>query len=117
MATHRELYEARMLATRYGPIGKVAGSYRTAGYEVEVIGVEEGLPVNFIATKTGERLAVKVYLKSGQVPLSVIEELKREASNSNCRPVLVLYGRGPRLTKEIIEKAKEMEVAIRRVRA
>ncbi|MCE4610459.1 MAG: restriction endonuclease [Desulfurococcales archaeon] len=117
MATAREAYEARLLASRYGPIGKVAGNYRVAGFQVKVISSSEDAPLNFIAWKKGgERLGVKVRVKSGPVDRSEIEALKAEAEKNNAKPILVLYGKGPRIARELVEEARRMGVSLKRVR-
>ena len=117
MATPREAYEARLLASRYGPIGKVAGNYRMAGFQVKVISGSEDAPINFIAWKKGEeRLGVKVRIKSGPIDKSEVEALKAEAEKNNVKPILILYGRGPRISRELAEEARKMGVSLKRVR-
>jgi predicted RecB family endonuclease len=116
VATARELYEAKLLASRYGPVGRVAGNYRTAGFQVKVLSSSEDSPVNFIAWKRGERYAVKVVIRSGPVPKDVVEKLSSEARKQGARPVLVLYGRGPKATGELVEAARSAGVSLRRFR-
>ncbi|BAN90716.1 hypothetical protein [Aeropyrum camini] len=115
MATAREAFEAKKLAARYGIVGKVAASYRMAGYEVDVMDGSAEAPAHFKAWRRGESLVVKVYQKSGRVPISVVEELASASGDS--KPVLVLYGSGPKLTSEVLEKARELGVSIRRFRS
>lgn len=117
MATAREIYEAKLLANRYGPVGKVAGNYRTAGFQVKVLSAEEEAPLNFLAWKKGERYAVKVVVRSGPIDPSILEKLKEEAEKNSARPVLVAYGRGPKVTRQLIEAAKSAGVSLRRFRA
>jgi hypothetical protein len=114
MVTAREAFEAKKLAQKYGVIGKVAGRYRTAGYDVKIVSTEEDAAYNFIATRKGERLLVKVYTKTGAVPLDIIEKLSEAGEG---KKVLALYGAGPRVTKELTNKAKEAGVSVRRFRA
>ncbi|BAA80995.2 hypothetical protein APE_1985.1 [Aeropyrum pernix K1] len=115
MATAREAFEAKKLAARYGVVGKVAAGYRMAGYEVEVVDGSPEATANFKAWRRGESLVVRVYMKSGRVPVSVVEELASASGGS--KPVLVLYGSGPKLTSEVLEKARELGVSIRRFRS
>ena len=116
MVTAREAFEAKKLAQKYGVIGKVAGLYRMAGYEVEVKDTSDGAEFNFIARKRRESLIVKVYTKNNHVPLDVVEKLAKAGSEGGYKPILVLYGRGPKVTTELINKAKELNVSLRRVR-
>jgi len=117
MTTAREAFEAKKLATKYGITGKVAGAYRTAGYHVEMVSTEDQAPYNFIASKKGERLTVKVYSRTGRVPVEVAESLASAAAEKNAKPILVLYGSGPKVTAELVDKAKQLGVSMRRFRS
>ncbi|MCE4604560.1 MAG: hypothetical protein F7B20_06315 [Aeropyrum sp.] len=114
MVTSEEAFEAKKLAAKYGVVGRVAGSYRMAGYEVEVLDASLDSPLNFKAWRRGEKLAVRVYSKSGRVPAGVVEELASKAEG--WKPVLVLYGAGPKVSGEVLEKSRELGVSIRRFR-
>ncbi|MCE4627918.1 MAG: hypothetical protein F7C34_02050 [Desulfurococcales archaeon] len=113
MTTAREAFEAKKLAQKYGIIGKVAARYREAGYDVKVENTSPDAPYHFTASKKGEKLLVKVYGRSGEVPASEVEAL---ASAGQAKKVLVLYGAGPKVSSALLEKAKELGVSIRRVR-
>ncbi|NOZ31102.1 MAG: hypothetical protein GXO68_04040 [Crenarchaeota archaeon] len=117
MTTAREAFEAKKLAQKYGVVGKVAGRYREAGYKVDVVTTDEEAGYNFTAYKKGEKLAVKVFHKSGQVPVEVVEKLASEAKEQEYKPILVLYGAGPKLSESVLSRAGELGVSIRRVRA
>jgi len=117
LTTAREAFEARLLASKYGPVGRVAANYRAAGYEVKVLDATAREPVSFIAWKRGERLAVRVVMASGPVGTDVVNALKEAAAKENAKPILVLYGRGPKITKEALEAAKREGVSLRRFRA
>ncbi|MCE4624690.1 MAG: hypothetical protein F7C35_02340 [Desulfurococcales archaeon] len=114
MTTAREAFEAKKLAAKYGVVGKVAARYRTAGYQVVVKTTDEAAPFHFTATRKGEKLLVKVFHRVGQVP---VEEVEKLAGAGEGKKVLVLYGAGPKLSGEVTNKAKEVGVSIRRVRA
>lgn len=116
MVTAREAFEAKKLATKYGVPGKVAALYRTAGYEVEILSTDQGAAANFRASKRLDHLLVKVYWRTGKVPSEVVEKLAEEAGRENRKPVLVLYGSGPKMSPELAEKARSLGVRIRRVR-
>ena len=116
MVTAKEAFEAKKLAAKYGVVGKVAGRYRIAGYQIEILDPSEEAIANFIAYKRGEKLIVKVYNKAGYIDTSVIEKLSHEASSRNSKGILILYGAGPKVKGELIEKAKELGISIRRVR-
>lgn len=116
MTTAREAFEAKKLAQKYGVVGKVAGRYREAGYQVDVDTIDEDAPYNFTAYKKGEKLAVKVVYKSGPVEDSVVEKLAGDAGEKGYKPILVLYGAGPKVSESVLSKAKELGVSIKRVR-
>ena len=115
MATSREIYEAKMLERKYGVVGRVAGRYRTAGYTVEVRDPGEDAPYNFVALKKREKIVVKVFSRQGVVPADVIDSLRESAGSA--KKVLVLYGSGPKVTAELVTRARELGVSIKRVRA
>ena len=115
MVTAREAFEAKKLVARYGVVGKVAARYRTAGYQVQVETTDPSASYNFTASKKGEKILVKVYQKTGQVPVSEVEALA-SAGPAAAKKVLVLYGRGPRITKQLLDAAREKGVSLRRVR-
>ncbi|GAB6148360.1 hypothetical protein [Stetteria hydrogenophila] len=116
MVTAREAFEAKKLIARYGVVGKVAASYRTAGYQVKVENPEPGSDYNFVAERRGERLVVAVYAKSGQVPVEAVVKVANAAKELSGRPVLVLYGAGPRASGELVGKARELGVSLKRFR-
>ena len=116
MTTAREAFEAKKLAQKYGVVGKVAGRYVTAGYKVDVVTTSEEAPYHFTAARRGEKLAVLVYSKTGKIPLKVVEGLAGKAKEEGLKPVLALYGAGPQVSEELLGKARELGVSIRRVR-
>ncbi len=113
MVTAKEAFEAKKLAQKYGTVGKVAARYRTAGYQVEVKSTEPDAPYHFVASKKGEKILVKVYSKTGKVP---VEEVEKLAGSGEGKKVLVLYGAGPKSHTQLVEKARELDVSIRRIR-
>jgi predicted RecB family endonuclease len=117
MTTAKEAFEAKKLAQKYGVIGKVAGRYRESGYKVDVLTTDDEADYNFTAVKKGEKLAIKVYHKSGTVPVEVVEKLAGKSKEEGFKPILILYGAGPKLTEQVSAKAGELSVSIRRVRA
>ncbi len=117
MVTAKEAFEAKKLIAKYGVVGKVAARYRTAGYQVKVEKSDPESDYNFVAWKKGEKLVVAVYTKSGQVPEEAVEKVANAAKELGGKPILVLYGAGPKTTGSLVEKAKELGVSLRRVRA
>ncbi len=116
MTTAREAFEARMLASKYGPVGRVAANYRAAGYNVKVLDPAAKESVSFIAWRKGEKLAVRVLIASGPVKVETVNELREAASKEGAKPILVLYGRGPKLTSEALEAARQAGVSLKRFR-
>ncbi len=116
VVTAKEMFDAKKLAQKYGVVGKVAGLYRMAGYKVDVLSADEGADVNFIASKRNEKLGVKVFVKNIYVPLDIVEKLKKAADEKKFKPILVLYGAGPKLKDDVLNKIKELNISIKRVR-
>ena len=113
VTTGREAFEAKLLAMKYGVPGKVAGLYRSAGYQVDMVLSDD---LDFIARRKGEGLGVKVFQKPGQPPEELLDKLSAAAKERGLKPILVLYGAGPRISSELREKAKGLGISVRRVR-
>jgi len=116
VTTAREEFEARKLEARYGVVGKVAARYRRAGYEVKVESAEASADVHFTAKRRGELLIAKVYWAAGRVPVEAAEAIARVANEKGGKPLLVLYGAGPKSHADLVSKAKELGVSLKRVR-
>lgn len=118
MVTAREAFEAKKLASRYGVVGKVAGRYRTAGFQVKVESIDAEAGYHFIAWRRGEKYVVYVYSKSGRVPDEIVERVAQASSEAGrSRPILILYGAGPKIASGVLEKARSLGVSIKRVRS
>ncbi len=116
MSLARIVFLQKKLREKYGPRGYVAGLYLEAGYHVIV-----GFPtakgeVDVRAVKGGESYAIDVLVEKRVYGPEVVASIAEKAKSINARPVLVLYGNGPRLSKEALEKARELGVRVRRVR-
>ncbi len=116
MTTAREAFIAKKLRSRYGPVGYVAGLYVKAGYSVRVGVSVGGRSLDILASKEGVRLAITVITGSGTYGRSVVEEAKKLGDALGAKPVLVLYGSGPKLSEEAVKAAEELGVSVRRVR-
>ncbi len=116
MSLARIVFMQKKLRERFGVEGYVAGLYLEAGYNVNV-GFETGEGrVSVRAVKGGEVLAIDVLGEKRVYGPDVVEAIARKAKSIGAKPVLVLYGSGPSLSKEALEKARELGVRVRRVR-
>ena len=116
MVTARTKFLWRKLRSKYGVVGEVAGRYIAAGYSVR-IGVKCGdLVFEIVASKGGQKLAIKVYSGSKTVSLDDIDVVKKASERIGARPVIVLYGRGARLSSDVVEKIDELGVSIKRIK-
>ncbi len=116
MSLARIIFLQKKLREKYGPEGYVAGLYLEAGYNVTV-GFETGKGrVSVKAVKGGETLAIDVLVDKRVYGPEVVQAIAEKAKSIGARPVLVLYGAGPELSKDALEKAKELGVKVRRVR-
>ncbi len=115
MTTGRQIFTIKKIAKRYGLVGKVAGRYVAAGYNVTVKPPIKG--VDFIASGQGRRYGGFIFSGKTTVTPDKIEEVAKIAKTYGLEPLVVLYGRGAKITAEAIEKAKELDVKIRRVRS
>ncbi|AEM39383.1 hypothetical protein Pyrfu_1526 [Pyrolobus fumarii 1A] len=116
MSLARIVFMQKKLREKFGPEGYVAGLYVEAGYSVKVgFETSEGR-VSIRAEKEGTIYAIDVLTESKVYGPEVVEAIAKKAKSINAKPVLVLYGSGPKLSKEAMEKAKELGVKVRRVR-
>ncbi len=104
----------KRLEEKYAEVGKIAGKYVEAGYTVSVKQTKTRRGVIDIVARKGETYAIDVYKKTGPVPVSIIEEIAEKAKAINAKPVLALWGRGPKVTEEVLKKAGELGVKIKR---
>jgi len=110
------VFQRKKLEEKYGVEGKVAGLYVEAGYDVRM-GFNTGKGrLSFVAKKGGQLLAVDVVVASKTVGRDAVEAIAEKAKTINAKPVLVLYGAGPKLSDEAKAAARELGVEIRRVR-
>ena len=116
MSLARIVFTSRKLAEKYGVEGKVAGKYVEAGYSVRMRFETAAGTVSFVAKKESTILAVDVIDGTITVTAEHVKKLAEKAKSINAKPVLVLYGSGPRLTDEAKKTASELGVTIRRVR-
>ncbi len=110
------VFTKKKLAEKYGVEGRVAGLYVEAGYSVEMHHPVKGDRVSFVARKEGVVVAVDVVNGSVRVTGEVVSKIAEKAKVLGAKPVIVLYGSGPRLTEEAQNLAKELGVAVKRVR-
>jgi len=110
MTTGRQIFTIKKIAKRYGLVGKVAGRY-VAAVKPPIKGVD------FIASGQGRRYGGFIFSGKTTVTPDKIEEVAKIAKTYGLEPLVVLYGRGAKITAEAIEKAKELDVKIRRVRS
>ena len=105
----------KKLKEKYGEVGIVAGKYLEAGFSVNIRKVKtpKGV-IDIVAIKGGEKLAIDVYVRSGKLPLNVVEEVYEKAKHIGAKPVLALWGRGVEVDEDVIKKVKELGVIIRR---
>jgi len=110
------VFQKKKLEEKYGVEGKVAGAYVEAGYDVRMDFNTSKGRLSFVAKKGGQLLAVDVVTVSKVLGRDVVEAVAEKAKSINAKPVLILYGAGPRLSDEAKAAAKELGVEVKRVR-
>lgn len=116
MVTAREKFVWKKLREKYGVIGEVAGRYIAAGYGVSVNVKVGDVLFDIIASKKGEKLAIKVFYGARIVKSGEVEALVKAAENINGKPVIILYGSGPKVSEDALEKIREHGVGLKRIR-
>ena len=107
----------KALIEKYGHIGIVASRYLEAGFSVRVNHPTRFGPIHIVASGNGMRLAIEVFSEPREVPQDILEKLIEKAKLVRAKPVLVLYGNGPKLGNEIFKFCKEHGIKVRRMRA
>ncbi len=107
----------KALMEKYGSIGIVASRYLEAGFSVRVNHPTRLGPVHIIASGNGMRLAIEVFSEPRDVPRDVVEKLIEKAKLVRAKPILVLYGNGPKLSDELYRFCREHGIKVRRIRA
>jgi hypothetical protein len=110
------VFQKKKLEEKYGVEGKVAGFYVEAGYDVRMSFNTSKGTLSFVAKKGSQLLAVDVIVASKVLGKEVIEALAEKAKAIKAKPVLILYGAGPKLSDEAKAAAKELSVEVKRVR-
>ena len=110
------VFQRRKLEQKYGVEGKVAGRYVEAGFHVKMHVTTKHGAVSFVAIKGREKLAVDVVSSKRALSKADLESLRRKAESLSAKPVLVLYGAGPKLDDEARNYARENSIEIRRIR-
>jgi len=113
VATARARYVVRRLK-KYGIVGIVAGRYIEAGYSVELSHKTRLGNIDILVRSRGEVYAVEV-LHRGIYTVDQAKLLQEKAKLVGARPVLILYGRQPRLTAEALSYCSSNGIKVRRV--
>jgi len=116
MTLARVIYVGRRLRRKYGVIGIVAGRYLEAGYSVELGHRTSKGPIDILARKEGTVLAISVVKSPARITSRLVEETAEKARLLRAKPIIVLYGRGFKITEEIRGQAEKLGVHLKRVR-
>jgi predicted RecB family endonuclease len=109
-------FQQKKLERRYGVEGRVAGKYVEAGFHVRMHVQTRHGKVSFVAIKGSEKYAVDVIVEKRTINKTDVETLVSKAKSLGARPVLVLYGAGPKLSEEALATVKESGVVVKRIR-
>jgi hypothetical protein len=110
------VFTSKKLAEKYGVEGKVAAKYVEAGYSVRMRFPTSHGVVSFVAKKESTLLAVDVIEGSRVIGVDTVRSIAEKAKSINAKPVLILYGSGPKLSDEAKKAVAELGVTVRRFR-
>ncbi len=110
------VFTSKKLAEKYGVEGRVAARYVEAGYSVRMRFPTPKGTVSFVAKKESQVLAVDVISGSRRVTGNDVRSIAEKARAINAKPVLALYGAGPKLDEDAKKLAAELGVSLRRFR-
>ncbi|NPA97659.1 MAG: hypothetical protein GXO32_08685 [Crenarchaeota archaeon] len=107
----------KVLRQKYGIMGEVAAKYLESGARVRIGHPTRHGEVHILVYKDGARYAIEVFSEPRTVPREVVENLLRKAKLLNAKPILVLYGDGPKLSEDVYQFCRDQGVKIRRMKA
>lgn len=117
MSLARIKFIQKSLIEKYGILGNVASKYIEAGLNVRILHPTRYGPIHIVVNGNNIRLAIEVFAESREVPREVVEKIVEKAKLIKAKPVLILYGDGPKLTDEVFELCRKYGVKVRRLRA
>lgn len=115
MVTARERFLWKKLREKYGIVGEVAGRYIAAGYGVTRDVKVGDIRFDLVASKDKQRLAIKIFHETKEITPDIIEAYALAAKRIGSKPVIILYGKGPRISEEALNKAIELDVSLKRI--
>ena len=107
----------KKLIRRYREIGIVASRYVEAGLHVRVMHPTRYGHIHVLATGNRQRLAIDVYKNAGEVDEEFVNRLVEKARLLKAKPILILYGDGPRISGDTYKKLIELGVKVRRIKS
>lgn len=111
MTTAHQGFIINKLLEKGGVLNKVAANYVKAGFNVRVKpGIND---VDLIAIKRNEYYCIKVLWKKKIFNEQELSSFIENCDKIKCRPVIILYGSGPKIDPGFLGKYK---VKIRRIR-
>ncbi|MET1160835.1 MAG: restriction endonuclease [Thermoprotei archaeon] len=117
MVTARERFIVNRLLEKGGVVNKVATRYVAAGFNVRVKPNINDIDIIAIRnTKMGERYGIKVLHEKREYGVEVVNRVLETCKQHSLKPVLILYGSGPRLSEEALNRAREEGVIVKRIR-
>lgn len=114
MTTARRMFIINKLLKKKNIVGKVAARYVAAGFSVTVNPPLKG--VDFTATKHSVRYAGIILWQKKKYGEEVVVKAKEIAEKYKVKPIVILYGSGPVVDKEVILKAREEGIIVKRIR-
>jgi len=114
MTTARQRFLANLLESKGGVYNRIASRYIRAGYRVRF---DHGFKdIDLVISRSRESYGLKIlYMKKIYVKTD-LENFFNNCEKHGLKPVIILYGSGPRLDQETLASLAEKKVKIRRVR-
>jgi len=114
MTTARQRFLANLLEAKGGVYNRIASKYVNAGYHVRF---DHGFKdIDLIVYRSRERFGLKILYMKKVYGKTDLENFLNSCEKHGLKPVIILYGSGPRLDQEMLASLAEKKVRIRRVR-
>ncbi|OYT40460.1 MAG: hypothetical protein B6U89_02065 [Desulfurococcales archaeon ex4484_58] len=114
MTTARQKFLINKFLEKKSVKYKVASRYVAAGFNVRIR--SNGNGVHIIAVKNREKYGIHVLYEKKSYDLDSLNSFLEECKKLGLKPVIILYGSGPKLDQEVLSRIEEENIIVRRIR-
>jgi len=108
MTTYKQGFIVNKLLEKGGVVNKVATAYVKAGFNIRL---KPDLPsVDLIAIRGSEKYCIKVLHEKKTYDENALKDFLSSCREAGYTPVVVLYGSGPKIAQDFLDKNKNVKI-------